>query len=95
MTGKYYSKRILPRLITAIHNLRRRFDLRGLEHHFVLLEDNDRSHGHTLPHRPDSLQDRLKKQANIDIIEHPARSPDVNAQEAVWNILKARVKQRV
>jgi hypothetical protein len=79
MTRKYYSERILPGLITAIHNLRRRFNLRGLEHHFVLLEDNDRSHGHTLAHRPNTLQDRLKKEADIDTIKHPARSPDLNA----------------
>lgn len=94
MTGKYYSERILPRLIIAIHTLRQRFDLKGWEHHFVLQEDNDKSHGHTLPHRPDSIQDILKKDANIDTIEHPPRSPDVNPQEAVWNILKARVKKR-
>jgi hypothetical protein len=29
MTGKYYSKKILPGLITAIHNLQKRFNLKG------------------------------------------------------------------
>jgi len=38
MTGKTYSEQILPHYITAIHNLRRRFDMRGEEHHFVLQE---------------------------------------------------------
>jgi hypothetical protein len=94
MTGKYYSEQILPNLVTAIHNLRQRFDLKGWDHEFVLQEDNNKSHGHTLPHRPNSLQDRLKSAANINTVEHPPRSPDVNPQEAVWNILKARVKKR-
>lgn len=95
MTGKYYTEKILPHYIDAINTLRYRFDIRGKEHHFVLQEDNDRSHGHTLPYRSDTLQDRTKKAANIDTIEHPPISPDVNAQEAVWNILKGKVKMRV
>jgi hypothetical protein len=77
MTGKYYTEKILPCYITAIQNLRQRFEMRGEEHYFVL-QDNDRSHGHTLPYRPDTLQDRTKKKAKIETIEHPALSPDVN-----------------
>lgn len=95
MTGAYYTQRILPGLITAVQNLRTRFQIKGIEEHFILLEDNDRSHGHTLPHKPDTIQDKTKKEAGVQIIEHPAKSPDVNPQEAVWNILKARVKKRV
>lgn len=94
MTGKYYSERILPGLINAIHTLSTRFDLRGEEQHFILQEDNDRSHGHTLPSRPDSFQDRIKKAASIETLEHPPISPDCNPQESVWNILKGRIKKR-
>lgn len=95
MTGKYYSEKILPGLIEAIHTLRLRHEMKGWEHHFVLQEDNDKSHGHTKLHRPDSLQDRIKKEAGIHTIIHPARSPDLNPQEAVWNILKERVQKRI
>jgi len=93
MTGKIYSEEILPHYITAIHNLQRRFDIYREEHHFVLQEDNDRSHGHSRDGH--TLQDRLKREANIETIEHPAKSPDCNPQEAVWNILKERVKKRI
>ncbi|KIM99835.1 hypothetical protein OIDMADRAFT_19791 [Oidiodendron maius Zn] len=75
MTGKTYYIEILPYYITAIQNLRLRFDIKGWEHHFVLQEDNDRSHGYTRFNRP--------------------ISPDVNPQEAVWNILKEKVKARI
>lgn len=94
MTGKYYSERILPGLIIAIHNLRRRWELKGEEEHFILQEDNDRSHGHTRFDRPDTVQDRIKKEARIETIDHPAKSPDLNPQEAVWNILKGAIKKR-
>lgn len=95
MTGKTYYTEILPHYITAIQNLRLRFDMKGWEHHFVLQEDNDRSHGHTRFDRPDTIQDRIKRDANIETIEHPPISPDVNPQEAVWNILKEKVKARI
>ena len=36
MTGKYYTEKILPCYITAIQNLRQRFEMRGEEHYFVL-----------------------------------------------------------
>ena len=95
MTGKTYYTEILPHYITAIQNLRLRFDIKGWEHHFVLQEDNDRSHGHTRFDRPNTIQDRIKRDANIKTIEHPPISPDVNPQEAVWNILKEKVKARI
>jgi hypothetical protein len=94
MTGKYYSEKILPGLIEAIYTLCCRHNLKYYNHYFVLQEDNDKSHGHTAQYRPDSLQDRIKKAANIHTIIHPARLPDLNPQEAVWNILKERVRKR-
>lgn len=68
--------------------------MKGWEHHFILQEDNDRSHGYTMSYRPDIIQDRMKADADIETIEHLPISPDVNPQEAVWNILKEKVKMR-
>ena len=36
----------------------------------------------------------MKADADIETIEHLPISPDVNPQEAVWNILKEKVKMR-
>jgi hypothetical protein len=75
----------------AIDNLRTRFERRGLEHSFILQEDNDGSHGHGKP----GLCTTIKAERNIQTIVYPLLLPDVNPQEAVWSILKQRVKKRV
>jgi hypothetical protein len=47
------------------HNLYRRYNIKGYKHHFVLQEDNGRSHGYTLSHRSNTLQYCIIREANI------------------------------
>ena len=78
MTEKTYYTEILPYYIITIQNLRLRFDIKGWQHHFVLQEDNDRSHSHTRFNRPDTIQDRIKKDTDIETIKHLLISRNVN-----------------
>jgi len=81
MTGATYTKEILPHYITAIHNLQTRAKLRDELHKFKLQEDNNRLYRHSEDDY--TIQDRIKSNVGIETIEHPAKSPDCNPQEAV------------
>jgi len=83
MTGKTYYTDILPHYFTAINNLCRKFDIGKEKYNFVLLEDNYRSRGYTLLHRPNNIQDRIKHEANFKTVVHAAISPKVNPQKSV------------
>ena len=89
MTEEYYCENILPLYIKAVHDLRR--DELGIPNTWLLQEDGDPSHGL----RTQGLAYHLKYKNQVDNLQHPAQSPDLNPIEAIWNILKQRIRRRV
>ena len=112
MTQKYYTERLLPVYIKAIQDARIQGSLEdGSEEigevDWLLLEDNDGSHGHgrqskAKPWDPSNPYDfprpglatKLKSDNWIGLLRHPPQSPDLNPIEACWNILKQRIQNR-
>jgi hypothetical protein len=96
MTQKYYTERLLPIYIDAIQTLRvygSQMDSinAGEPGEWLFQEDGDPSHGKRKP----GLAQELKDINWVATLYHPAESPDLNPQEATWNILKQRVRRRV
>jgi hypothetical protein len=87
MNEKYYVDKILPVYIEAIQT----FQWQDPMSRWILQEDGDPSHGI----RSEGLAFHTKQRAGIVNLVHPAQSPDLNPQEACWNILKQRVRQRI
>ena len=84
MTQKYYAENVLPKHIETIKRLEERH-----QHRYMLQEDNDGSHGTRSLRNPCR---RLKINANLELLLHPAKSPDLNLTEGVWEIIKQRLR---
>ena len=82
MTQKYYAEHLLPNHIAHI----KADEARGQAAY--LQEDNDPSHG---TRSADNVAKRKKDQNNVQLIKQPAQSPDLNAAEAIWNVLKQKI----
>ena len=86
MTQKYYTETVLARHIEHIKWLEAKYKRK-----FWFQEDNDPSHG---TRSTNNVAARAKKASDIQILLHPAQSPDFNPVEAIWNIIKARIRGR-
>jgi hypothetical protein len=86
MTQACYTKRLLSVYVELIHEARVFHDRRD-----ILQEDNDNSHD---IRSKDNVVVRFKAANWIETLSHSSQSPDLNPSEAVWNILKQRVKRR-
>ena len=86
MTQKYYTERLLPIYIDSIYKARLRDA--GL---WLFQEDGDPSHSM----RKEGLARQLKDANWITNLKHPAQSPDLNPIEAIWNIIKQRLRRRI
>jgi hypothetical protein len=86
MTQAYYTERLLPVYANLIN------EDRVLRDRYCLLEeDNDNSHE---TRSKDNIVVRFKAVNWISTLSHPPQSTDLNPSEAVWNILKQRIKRR-
>jgi hypothetical protein len=86
MTQKYYTERLLPVYIKAMQKARPKDP-----GNWLLQEDGDPSHGM----RKEGLVRKLKDENWIVNLKHPVQSPDLNPIEAIWNIIKQRLRNYV
>ena len=84
MSQEFYAREILPQYIQEIKALEERY-----HHRFRLQEDGDLSHGNKSTDNPCQ---QLKRAADLQILIHPAQSPDLNPIKAIWQIMKQRLR---
>jgi hypothetical protein len=86
MTQKYYVENLLPIYVDAVQSMR---DIDNKP--WLLQEDGDPSHGM----RKKGLAQEYKEAHNVQNLSHPAQSPDLNPIEAIWSIIKQRLRNRI
>jgi hypothetical protein len=83
VSQEFYTRDVLPKHITEIQALETHY--KHHKHRFLLQEDGDPSHGNKSTDNPCA---RLKRDADPQILIHPAQSPDLNPIESCWQIVK-------
>jgi hypothetical protein len=86
MIQKYYTKRLLPIYIKAIHKAHAQNP-----GNWLLQEDGDPSHSI----RKQGLAHKLKEENWIVNLKHLAQSLNLNLIKAIWNIIKQRLRRRI
>ena len=83
ITQAYYTEHLLSVYCDAITHARK---VHG--HNFLLVEDDDSSHGLKKRGKAQRKRDAYK----VENLVHPPHSPDLNPGEAAWNIWKQRMR---
>lgn len=91
MTQEYYATHVLPVHIQEVLRDRKEVGDYGYQGDCLLQEDNDPSHG---TRSEVNVARELKDSYWIATLYHPGQSCDLNPGEAVWNIMKARLRGR-
>jgi hypothetical protein len=86
MTIEFYTKEVLPKHIEFLERMKRQY-----KQDFEFVEDGDPSHGMRTSH---NMAANLKRKHSIITHWHPAESPDFNPIEAIWMIIKERLRGR-
>jgi hypothetical protein len=84
MTQKFYTDNILPQHLAHIKYLQQKYKRK-----ILFQEDGDPSHGHR---NSASAPAQLKRASHITNLKHPAQSPELNPIEAIWMIMKKRLR---
>jgi transposase len=84
MTQRFYAKEILPQHIKEIRALEARH-----KHRYYFQEDGDPSHGNKSTYNPAA---QAKRDSDLLLLVHPPQNPDLNPIEAVWQIIKQRLR---
>jgi transposase len=96
MRASYYTDNLLPIYCDAYDSMKTRSDqlrphvARPDRYTWYLVEDNDPSHG---TRNIESLPAVYRHRRGVISALHPPNSPDLNPIEAIWNIIKNKVKQ--